>query len=151
MNLIFLDVDGVLNSIEKDEKRYGDRRPYTDYYYPFNDNCLRNLKTLVEETKAYLVITSTWKNDKLGRDILLSELKKYGLNNKVIGYTEVLHEKKEEEIKSFLELLDESINYIIIDDDSDFDDLVDHLIKTNFEVGLTEEKKEKCIAKLMKR
>ncbi len=139
MNIIFLDVDGVLNSILKDKDHYGDKRPYTDYTYPFNDDCLCNLSLLVKETNSFIVITSTWKNDKLGKQILLANLRRYNLDNRVVGYTNNLNKSKLEEIKDYLEILDENINYIIIDDENDFDELKEHLIKTDYELGLTKE------------
>ena len=89
--------------------------------------------------------------DEVGKNILLSELKKYKLDTRVIGYTKVLHKLRGEEIKNFLEILDENINYIIIDDDSDFLDLENHLVKTNYEFGLTEEDTELGIKKLLKK
>ena len=68
----------------------------------------------------------------------------------IIGYTNILHKTRGEEIKAFLEILDENINYIILDDDSDFDDLESHLIKTNYHVGLTEENVTDAVKKLVK-
>ena len=151
MNIIFLDVDGVLNSIKGlKETYYQTKRPYSGYDYPFDVRCMYNLKYLVEVTNSYIVITSTWRKDDFGKKVLLDELKKYGLDNRVIGYTSILHKTRREEIKAFLDILDEKINYIIIDDDSDFKDLEEHLIKTDFNYGLTKENVSTAIKKLVK-
>ena len=152
MNVIFLDVDGVLNSIKSLKTAYKDdnKRPYSDYYYPFDPKCMLNLKHLVEETNSYLVITSTWRQYEIGREILLSELKKYGLDTRVIGYTDILHKAREVEIKAYLEKLDEDVNFIIIDDSKGFPELEEFLIRTNFEKGLTKRGTKKGIKKLLK-
>ena len=152
MNIIFLDVDGVLNSIKSLKTAYkkDSTRPYSDYYYPFDPRCLLNLKHLVEETDSYLVITSTWRKHELGREILLSELKKYNLDTRVIGYTDILNKAREVEIKAYLEKLDEDVNYIILDDSKGFPELGEYLIRTNYEKGLTKTKARRGIKKLLK-
>ena len=62
MNIVFLDVDGVLNSenylIYMYEKN---KRPYHLYDMPFDPKCMENLKRLVKETKSKIVISSTWR------------------------------------------------------------------------------------------
>ena len=151
MNIIFLDVDGVLNSTRGlKETYYQTKRPYSGYDYPFDVRCMYNLKYLVEVTNGYIVITSTWRMHEVGKSILLNELKKYELDNRVIGYTSILHKTRGEEIKAYLDILDENINYIILDDDSDFKDLEEHLIKTDFNFGLTKENVDVAIKKLVK-
>ena len=74
MNLIFLDIDGVLNSINKLIEVYKETgKPHSGYAYPFDERCMENLQILVQETKSKLVITSTWRKDEEGRETLLSE------------------------------------------------------------------------------
>ena len=149
MNIIFLDVDGVLNSLSYlKELCRNDKRPYSGYDYPFDPRCMNNLKRLVEETDSYLVISSCWRMHEIGKKILLSELKKYGLDTRVIGYTKILHKTRGEEIKEFIKILDENVHYIIIDDDSDFADLKEYLVKTNYQNGLTEKETDVAIKKL---
>ena len=63
MNLIFLDVDGVINSIKHLIEVYNEtHKPHSGYSYPFDPNCLENLKRLVSETNSSLVISSTWRH-----------------------------------------------------------------------------------------
>lgn len=151
MNIIFLDVDGVLNSTKKlKEMYYQNKRPYSGFDYPFDEGCLNNLKRLVDETNSYLVITSTWRMHEIGKNILLNELKKYGLSERVIGYTDILHKSRGEEIKLYLDKLNQDVNYIILDDDNDFLGLEEYLINANYEVGLTEEDTINGIKKLKK-
>lgn len=100
MNIIFLDVDGVLNSINKLIEIYNKtHKSHSGYSYPFDERCLENLQLLVQETDSKIVITSTWRKDEDGRKTLLNVLSKYELDNKVIGYTPVLEETRGIEIK----------------------------------------------------
>lgn len=152
MNIIFLDVDGVLNSLTHAKELYlKNKRPYSGYDFPFDARCLNNLKYLVEETNSYIVITSSWRIHREGREILLFELKKYNLDTRVIGYTDVLHQRRGEEVKAYLNKLDCDVNYIILDDDNDFDGLEEYLIKTSFQNGLTKKDVELGIKKLLKK
>ena len=104
MNIIFLDVDGVLNSIQSLKKAaIKNKRPYSGYDYPFDEKCLKNLKTLVDKTDSYIVITSTWRYDERGKKILLDKLREYNLDMRVVGYTSRLNKPRGEEIKAYLE------------------------------------------------
>lgn len=138
MNIIFLDVDGVLNSTNKLMEVYNaTHRPHSGYSYPFDEKCLQNLKLLVQMTEAKLVITSTWRKNEEGINILLNELKKYDLEQAVLGTTPILNASREIEIKTFLSSNSLDYNFIILDDENDFDDLGLHLVKTNMQFGLT--------------
>ncbi len=153
MNIIFLDVDGVINSVNNLIREYNEtHKPHSGYSYPFDANCLANLKKLVIETNSSLVISSTWRLSQKGRNKLLQELKKYDLDKLVIGYTPFLDSSRKDEIKDFLSNFESSFttNFIILDDDSDMGDLLPFLVKTNRQVGLTEENVEQAIKKLAK-
>lgn len=69
MNIIFLDVDGVLTSINYAKKIYeqtGISR--SSYAYPIDPECLDNICELVMKTDAKIVVTSTWRHAK--RDVI---------------------------------------------------------------------------------
>ena len=152
MNIIFLDIDGVLNSHRKLIEVYNKtHKPHSGYNYPFDELCLENLKTLVETTNSKIVITSTWRKDKEGRDKLIQVLKEYELDQHIIGYTPILNQPRGIEIKAYLSTLDHQPNFIILDDDTDMEELQEYLIKTNISVGLTKENTEKAIIKLTKK
>ena len=85
LNIIFLDVDGVLNSQRKLVEVYEKtNKPHSGYAYPFDERCLYNLKELVELTNSKIVISSTWRKEEEGRTTLLNKLKEYNLDDKVI-------------------------------------------------------------------
>lgn len=151
MNIIFLDIDGVLNSHRKLIEVYNKtHKPHSGYNYPFDEICLNNLKRLVEVTNSKLVITSTWRKDKKGRDTLIKALKEYQLDQSIIGYTPILHQPRGIEIQAYLSTLEQQANFIILDDDTDMETLVNYLVKTNIKVGLTKENVEEGIKKLSK-
>ena len=104
MNIIFLDVDGVLNSTNKLIEVYNKtKKQHSGYSYPFDEKCLENLKTLVNKTNSKIVISSTWRKNEKGRRILLNALKEYELDKEIIGYTPILeNEKRYIEIKKYL-------------------------------------------------
>ena len=151
VNIIFLDVDGVLNSIDYAKKVYEEtRKPHSEYEYPFDPECLERLQRLVAKTDARIVITSTWRKTEEGKRTLQNVLEQYDLANRVIGYTPILNTKRGEEIKSFLETLNVEASYIILDDDSDMEELTPYLILTSMKTGLTEEKMTEGMQKLKK-
>lgn len=151
MNIIFLDVDGVLNSIDHAKKVYEETlRAHSGYEYPFDPECLERLQKLVEKTDARIVITSTWRKTEEGKRVLQNILEQYDLANRVIGYTPILNKKRGEEIKSFLETLNVEASYIILDDDDDMEELTPYLILTSMKTGLTEEKMMEGMQKLKK-
>lgn len=151
MNIIFLDVDGVLNSIRKLKEVYDKtHKPHSGNNYPFDEVCLENLKMLVNKTNSKLVISSTWRKYEEDVDVLLNVLKEYGLDKEVVGFTPILNSRRGLEIKEYLSSLNEEVNFIILDDDSDMGELLPYLVKTDINVGLTEENVQDGIKKLCK-
>ena len=151
MNIIFLDIDGVLNSQNKLIEIYNKTgKPHSGNNFPFDEKCLENLKILVEETNAKIVITSTWRKYENDMEILFNELKKYDLDKQVIGYTPIINKKREEEIIEYLNKLDIKVNFIIIDDIRDRGSLNDRLVVTSPKTGFTEENMKNAIKILKK-
>lgn len=145
MKVIFLDIDGVLNT-PSSESRCGE-------YIGIDDEKVEKLKKIVEKMKAEIVLISTWKKywrkeEKLkplqdySATYFDEKLAKQGL--KVIDKTK---DKADGRYLSRGESILEYVcrnnveNYIILDDcqfDYDGCDLSDKLIKTNQTEGLTE-------------
>lgn len=63
MNIIFLDVDGVLNSPTylKYYCELTNTKGYSCQNYPFDPNCLKRLEVMVKKTDSKIVITSNWR------------------------------------------------------------------------------------------
>ena len=157
MNIIFLDVDGVLNStnhLMELYKKY--KKPFCGFDTPFDPNCLKNLNELVTQTNSKLVISSTWRKSTKGMKILLENLEKYELDKSIIGCTPIFNTNvtSGSEIKTYLSQFKEhqsKLNFIILDDESDMDELLPHLIKTDENFGLTCENVKAAIKKLNKK
>lgn len=159
MKVIFLDIDGVLNSHDNmnalhscakalfpnvnDSKA---REFYTKDKYGqlFDDRCIRHLQRIILLTDADIVITSTWRKD--GISNLLKLWKDRNLPGRIIGMTPILNKPRGEEIEDYLFQNDFVTNYCIIDDNSDmlFEQEL-NFVKTNGKFGITLEDANKAI------
>ena len=138
MNIIFLDIDGVLNSL-----------PYFENMTSKNDFCELNtdnvsiLAKIYHQNDAKIVLSSTWrflKDDikpNLMYDYLIQTLSEYDME--IISVTPIISANRPKEIKAWLDNnnIYKVINYIIIDDDfskSHYDKygLGDKLIQTKY-------------------
>lgn len=150
-NIIFLDIDGVLNS-----DKYFDSISNKECINPVDrlmlDIDMSKVKLLLEivgRTNAKIVITSSWRRMKL-YPYIKERLVSMGLP--VIGETPFLEGQRGEEIRTYL--ADNQVdNFCIIDDEvfKDYQELEDNLIKTNFyEDGLTKEHANEVVKRLSK-
>lgn len=140
MKIIFLDIDGVLNyELMWKEKRQADRykelpKDAPDGAHDICEKKIDLLNSLVRETKAKVVISSTWR-----RSNTVDELRNLfyykGFNGIIIDSTPSLYFANENynysvprgcEIKAWLEMNKEilgdkmsKVRYVIFDDDSD--------------------------------
>jgi len=156
MNIIFLDIDGVLNTHNHLVKQV-EQDSINSYQAQFNfcPESLANLKQIVEETDAKIVVSSTWRisyrcvyddpHRKFWKAII-KNLASIGIHKRIIGITPSLKDTRirGEEIKAWLSN-HQVDNFVIIDDDSDMSDLMNHLAKCNWCDGITEEVRDKAI------
>lgn len=136
MKAIFLDIDGVLNSDEhtafiKSFITYGD-----NMIKPFDDECLYNLKYIVDETDAKIIITSIWRLFPDYLYILMNKLEEYDLDKDVISLTiSNKYKDKLQEIAVKLKKLGIT-EYVVLDNDDTLN--LDRHVITNNVTGLTE-------------
>ena len=136
MKAIFLDIDGVLNSNEhtafiKSFVTYND-----NMIEPFDDECLHNLKYIVDETDAKIIITSIWRLFPDYLYILMNKLEEYGLDKNVISLTiSNKYKDKLQEIAVNLKILGIT-EYVVLDNDNTLN--LDRHVITNNATGLTE-------------
>ena len=153
--LIFLDIDGVLNVetyhyLEENDiwvcPEAGDKEfPLLYGDQPLNSRCLKNLQTLVDNTRADIVISSSWRI--LYPISSLSKMfKEVGLNINIIGQTRNLPNCiRGEEVESYLDNINYK-NYVILDDSTDFYHWQKpYFINTDPGFGLSELDVEKAI------
>ena len=93
LRLIFLDVDGVLNT--------ADQRLATSIH----PVCLRNFAELVLRTDSYIVISSTWRKHRPFMNKLMTCLKQHDVDERVIGKTpQIAPFERPAEIMSWLDV-----------------------------------------------
>ncbi len=156
MNILFLDIDGVLNSTQwynsdscialgKSVKRY------------FDPVCVGNLNRIVAETQCRVIISSSWR--------LLKELQELqnifyvvGFKGKIYGKTPMSSSYNMEnpiprglEIQEWLDShtnkFKSSIKYAILDDEDDFlESQKPYFFQTDFNIGLDDTLAEKIIS-----
>ena len=161
MKVIFLDIDGVLNTQDWHSRMTKDT-PRDEFGWAFDPVAVENLAHIVKETGASIVISSSWKF--LGLAKLREMWKIRNLPGIVLDITPntisdelLLNANLDEmklgvcrgnEIKEWLSKhKGEVSNYVIIDD---FDDLLpeqdDHVVLTDTLIGITKFDAEKAIA-----
>ncbi len=158
--IIFLDIDGVLNS-----NKYFSSREY--YYkehkkieytledtikrqlYDIDMNKLELLLKVVKITTTKIVITSSWR-----RLSIYPYIKKYliEVGLPIIGETPYIEGNRGEEIRYYLKN-NKVDSFVILDDEifKDFNELINNLVKTSFyEEGLTIDSCNEIIKRLKK-
>ncbi len=149
--LIFLDIDGVLNS-HRFWDTVGKYRSKIDMETELDPISSNVLKEIVEETDAKIIISSTWRFSYY--DFLVEYLSSY--NIKVIGKTGrgCVDCVRGNEILSWIKANEKVIgehyynykNYVILDDDSDM--LYwqkDNFVHIDNKIGLIEDHKKEII------
>lgn len=149
MKVLFLDVDGVLNSNDFYEKRHEDGK-YKDGETAFCANidpeCIARVNRIIEATGCKVVLTSSWRSDFKIKD----KFNEIGLDIYDKTTVDTMFLKREvtrgEEVDMWLKENNCS-NYVIIDDSSDFsyEQIEGHMVKTEEFHGLTDEHVEKAI------
>ncbi len=155
MNILFLDIDGVLNSkqwhssdsckaLGNSVKRY------------FDPICVEHLNSIISETGARVIISSSWRILRSLQD-LQDLFKSIGFAGKIYGKTEVLSTFEPDtpllrgnEIKNWLadnqKHFKTPIQYVILDDEDDFlESQNPNFFQTNSDIGLDKELTEKII------
>lgn len=152
MNIIFLDVDGVLNSEAKLIRLYNETHDMSLFNpMPFDEICLENLNILVRETNSKIVVTSTWRHTPELKERLIKALEDFNLDKEIIGYTPHIQDAtRGAEINGFLSKINYKPHFIILDDNDDMENLLPYLIKIDSRVGLTDQNIEEGVLKLPK-
>lgn len=153
MKVLFLDIDGVLNT--KYWYTQMDRNtPKDKYGYAFDPNSVANLKRIVEDTGAEIVISSSW--ECMGLSQMEDMWRDRNLPGRIIGITpnsvsdemllnadidsiELFHIRGEEIKEWLMKHAKRVSSYAIIDDmDNMLPEQQSHFVQTNPEVGITE-------------
>jgi len=143
--VLFLDIDGVLNT---DRQQWHCQMncitPIDEFGYEFDHKAVDNLATILEETGAEIVISSSWKF--LG----LQTLQKMWEDRKLPGtILDITPDGKSKgwEIDEWLMECESQVNrYAIIDDENDIlPKQLNHFVQTNSQFGITCKDAERVI------
>jgi hypothetical protein len=146
MNIIFLDIDGVLvrypgvkNNYQKDKR---------DEFGPlFHPTCVEFLEEIVHKTNAKIVISSSWK--RIGIERLKNIFRVRGIDVDIIDIIPLYGLPRGEEIQLWLD--EHGADKYIILDDRELDLKTLHgnrFIQTDSQLGITEEVKDLAIKTL---
>lgn len=140
--IIFLDYDGVVNTIQW---RHYDRNPNhprgefrADFAMP-EDGFVNNFQAICWLNETYLkrpfdiVVTSTWRKANNYKQCLYNG----GLHKKIkiIGKTPWLNTYRGKEIQKWIKEHNFKGKFVILDDDADMGKLKNHLVQCNYEHG----------------
>lgn len=140
MKVIFLDVDGVLNSqahfhAEYERKQHATSGCHADAIDPL---AVRVLNQVVERTGAKIVFSSTWRRAPRFFAELLPMFREKGMMGDVIGRTPSLPHPnvRGDEIYCYMSTMLEWPQFVILDDSNDMGDLTPWLVRTDGAFGL---------------
>lgn len=140
--ILFLDIDGVCNN-QKTRERQGDTK-----FIGIKPELAERVRRIVRETDCDVVLSSSWRLFPASKEWAEEHVCKFidqtvdMQKGKVWGVTERGHE-----IREWLDRHVEVERYAILDDNSDFLK-GQHLFKTTWELGLTDEIADAVIAHL---
>lgn len=149
MNLIFLDISGVLaTGSAKEKARLHSGKIYNDNDLVFDPVCMMNLQYIVKSTHSKIIITSDWIRNGGDSLYLMDKFRVFGLDSYVIGYSPMLYSMCSEEIKECLKK-HPSVNYVIINSKSEnLEELAEHLVQTQCYTGLNIKVSDEILIKL---
>jgi hypothetical protein len=147
MDIIFLDIDGVLRTTRSDiwwSQNLKSPIPENLFERKFDQKCVSLLNQITNITKAKIVITSTWRTN-FTFDQLKKEMLSRGIQAPIIGTTPIL-ENRGTEIECWLDM-NQVDNYVVIDDNiSDMINLNQNkIVKCNSSSGITENEFNKIV------
>jgi hypothetical protein len=150
MKVIFLDFDGVMDTAYYGHVLGKEGRPANDEFGAvFDPNCVRNLREIIDQTGAEIVVTSSWKSV-MSYGEMLDMWEKRGLPGEMIDVTPTTStcRNRGDEIDVWLKECKEDCQYVILDDidESNFNEhQLPKLIVVNPYHGLDKEAAERAI------
>ena len=138
MKYIFLDLQGVMDC---GEDRKADNVEMSELLY-ISDRTLSLLKTLVDETKAEIIITSELRRNIAAKRYLWNRFNKFGLEWQS-ETPNIPSGTKTDEIKHVIGDFDCDITKFVVLDDASLE--LENLVKTDFWFGVQQEHIEKAV------
>ncbi len=116
----------------------------------FDETSCRNLKEIIDITGCKLVLTSSWRLYPSYIELMLKQLKAYGITAGDFFRKTGIKDSRAKEIYSCLQRHPEITNYVILDDEQIVSTYIpkEKIIRTQVDSGITDEIKNQCIEKL---
>lgn len=152
MKVIFLDIDGVLNSASFMKARQKDfdtvDKSEEDRWLDMLDQEAVNLlNKAVKATSANIVVSSTWRILHSAEKLSFF-LKEKGFIGSIIDITPSFSGKpRGDEIQAWLDK-NQIDDFVIIDDDNDMGELSHRLVQTSWQTGIQQQHVDKIISML---
>ena len=171
MKVIFLDIDGVVNTWDSQANSDDNNRDHPSFppkellYDVLDPPSVDAVNQITDATEAKIVVSSTWRVLFEFR-ILKAFLKRQGIKAEVVGKTPdlvrwsrgaaaseggiLLAKQRGDEIQAWLDEHTEVEKFIILDDDADMAHLIDRLVqpRPSMETGLEQHHVDKAIEML---
>lgn len=145
--IIFLDIDGVLNSRKWTDLKMSQGQPFS-LVEEVDDQAVANLNEIIAKTGAKVVVSSSWRIA-FELDYIEGVLRKAGFKGAIIDKTPrrtTYPARRGNEIKEWLLQRDDIVNYVIVDDDSDMlQEQLKNFVHTSFIDGLKKEHVEQAV------
>lgn len=144
MKIIFLDINGVLNSREFHLRRRRSDEGMAAYLDPV---AIERLNRLLDATDAEIVLTSTWRRGRMLQD-MREAFRVRGVRKTIMTATPDLFGtynqddgRRGAEIQTYLDTYGAAVStFVILDDNDDLGpQLRSYLVQTSFQDGLTDE------------
>ena len=150
MKIIFLDFDGVMDTAYYDHMLSKQGLPDNDLYGTvFDPNCVHNLRRIIDNTGADIVVSSSWKHFMTYKEFL-EMWDARGLPGFVTDVTPIpdMRRNRGDEIDAWLNECNVECQYVIIDDldGSNFNEhQIPRLLVVNPFFGLDEDTADRAI------
>ncbi len=157
MKVIFLDIDGVLNStaaFERGAWMVDDDGQIRHGMLGIDPENIPPLREILDRSGAEVVLSSTWRLSATGPERTALNLKRAGLPLDFIGVTPSGGGERGPQIQEWLDAWNDSCpedpisHFVILDDSSDMAHLMPHLVQTSWAVGLLPEHVAPALAML---
>jgi hypothetical protein len=142
MKYLFLDVDGVLNSI-------CDCPNPSDFKSELSERCILLVKQIIDATKCHVVISSSWRLIPSHDNYIRQQLAGYGIQAHDETPHSLKYETRGQEIKAYLQPKFKSgivESFVILDDENDMDEYTEtNLVQTSYVTGIQQYHVNKAI------
>ena len=149
MKVIFLDIDGVLNT----DRAIRQRKNQNNDQIHFDEEAMKNLNEIIKTTKSKIVISSTWRIHQNTENPLwiaiIENFKRYKIDSEIISTTEKYENGSPQnprwkEIKNWLESNKEKdiTSFLILDDEWNMEDLNNNFVRCSPSIGIDRKNKE---------